>query len=880
MAESINVVSFDVDTKAALQSVDGYINSLNKLEKELVQLQKEGKDTTAVQLKMAAATAQLDKALQQETRTTRGAVAQNMALDRSLKSTVATTQKAAIQSEGLSKANTRGASSFARSVAGAKGLTSALARTAGSLGNLVGGFGVAGIAINIASDLVAKFIDKMFEASEADKKFAEFKEKASKAIAEENAVLNDSVAVLRLSASTQDQRTEAIARLNSLLPEYINNIDLLKASEEELNTVVEAGTFLILQRAIKDQFKDEKAAVSARLQGEELDRVKAIAKFTAEYRGELNNVETIEARGKAQDKLNAKIEAFDKQYVTRKAFIQQELDEIIKQEEALLEAQAAGDVQGNQAAVDLAILNQENAKKNAAIKDADAKRSKSRAKATKDENTLIAGTLAALEAELGKVNKALNEQTKITDTEKLAQLGAEYQRLTIEIDKAKKAIEDVTKAREADKVNVIKNAEIGDILAESQRINAERELATRKETVERIELARQLKLNRLEKERQGQLKIAQDANAQAVINATNAKKRVDVEKQANTDILNARLAVQEQLKDIAISNRENVAPIEAEIANLRAELLKLTGEDYTLKLKVDDDGVEEDWRERLKKIAGYIEQFSSIAFQFLNQQSAAQIAAADAAVDKQQSVLDALLANEDTANAEQVRLEQERLDKLNKEREKAKDREAKIAQAQIAINLALAVARAVAEGGGIASAITVAAALAAAVVGFVSAKQASSQAFFEGTLYAERAPSEPRGRDTINARINEGEAIIPTATNAQYSKAVAAIYNKSVPAAAMNNFVTNYSKLGADSYLRDAAKFNAAEYRLVGMARTDRAERTNAGMPKVSDNAEVKTMLSLFIAEMRKNKQQGNKRQSAADSKGMIRARLGVTKNR
>jgi hypothetical protein len=396
-------------------------------------------------------------------------------------------------------------------------------------------------------------------------------------------------------------------------------------------------------------------------------------------------------------------------------------------------------------------------------------------------------------------------------------------------------------------------------------------------------LARQLELNRLEKERQGQLKVAQNADIQAVINASNAKKRAAVEKQADTDILNARLAVQAQLKAIAISNNEGTIPIDIEIANLRAELLKLTGEDYTVKVKVENEdgtGVEEGWRERLKRIAGYVEQFSTIAFQFLNQQSAAQIAAADAAVDKQKSVLDALLSNESTANAEQVRLEQERLDSLNKEREKAKDKEAKIAQAQIAINLALAVARAVAEGGGIASAITVAAALAAAIVGFVSAKQASSQAFFEGTLYAERAPSEARGRDTINARINEGEAIIPTATNAQYSKTVAAIYNKSIPAAAMNDFVTNYGKIGADSYLRDAAKFNATEYRLVGMARTDRAERANAGMSKVSDNAEVKTMISLFIAEMRKNKQQGKKRQSAADNKGMIRARLGVTKNR
>jgi hypothetical protein len=83
-------------------------------------------------------------------------------------------------------------------------------------------------------------------------------------------------------------------------------------------------------------------------------------------------------------------------------------------------------------------------------------------------------------------------------------------------------------------------------------------------------------------------------------------------------------------------------------------------------------------------------------------------------------------------------------------------------------------------------------AISAAVFGFLKAKQASEQAFFDGTLYAKRGKGEKAGRDTIKARLNEGEAVIPTATNREYHPAVSAIYNGTVPADALNAFVTDY----------------------------------------------------------------------------------------
>ena len=228
----------------------------------------------------------------------------------------------------------------------------------------------------------------------------------------------------------------------------------------------------------------------------------------------------------------------------------------------------------------------------------------------------------------------------------------------------------------------------------------------------------------------------------------------------------------------------------AKIQELQLALSKLQGE--PIKIGVDTSEARKKLKETIEFVAGIAEQLGAQVIDFVSSSNQAALQAAENAVSKQQAILDELLNNRETANAQQVELERERLDRLNAEREKAKNKEAQIAQAQIAINLALAVARAVAEGGGVASAVTVGLALTAAIFGFLKAKQASEQAFYEGTTYAKRGKGERAGRDTIKARLNEGEAVIPTDTNAQYHEAVKAIYHKTVPADAMNDFVQNY----------------------------------------------------------------------------------------
>lgn len=143
-------------------------------------------------------------------------------------------------------------------------------------------------------------------------------------------------------------------------------------------------------------------------------------------------------------------------------------------------------------------------------------------------------------------------------------------------------------------------------------------------------------------------------------------------------------------------------------------------------------------------------------------------------------------------NAEYLQMEQQRLDALQRKQEAA-------AQRQIAANNAIAVSEALVaiiksiKEGGVAAPVFVAEAIALIAAGykFVSSLRPISTTFFEGTPFAQPG-RYGYGKDSIPARINAGEAVIPTDTNKAYSEAVKAIYYKTVPPSILNEFVASY----------------------------------------------------------------------------------------
>ena len=189
------------------------------------------------------------------------------------------------------------------------------------------------------------------------------------------------------------------------------------------------------------------------------------------------------------------------------------------------------------------------------------------------------------------------------------------------------------------------------------------------------------------------------------------------------------------------------------------------------KLKKKTEETTKDLTDKQKEIidqtATLVQGVSDNVFNVLNAQVQAYIEGLDKAIDKSKSALDEIRANSENYNARQLEIEKERLEKLEAERARAVEREKNLGQIQIAINAAIAISKAAAEGGGFASAVTIALTLASLVAGLAQARVAAGNAFFHGVEYLERGKNKP-GRDTIPAMLNEGERVITTDTNDRY----------------------------------------------------------------------------------------------------------------
>jgi len=916
MAEVISTASFDIDTTKATKNVETLANSIEKLDKELVELQKAGKDTSAVEAKLAQQTAQLNKALSQTSTTTKGAAAQMAAYTKAQQQLGAVSDKTATQVEKTNISVRQSATVFRRGVAGVKGFGKSIAQDLGGSINAVkggietfssqiagvaAGFGPYGIAIAGAVTVLSPFVAGLFEASAAQKVAAEqaqafqkSTEAAIGSIVEETRANNGLFAALRSGETDQKTRIAIVKQLNADYPEIIGNTNLLTASEGELARIQSLVNSKIRERILIQAKGQLQADIIAKLA-----------------------VKTVQAQADAQSKANAQIAAdlVDNTEQQRKG-LQQSLDEerklfvaaqklsgiseaeALKQFEknqkqraeilrqSIAEETLAGDAEAQALRneldnLDAAFRDLDKSLSGfdfgadgsgvSAITDGNKKAAASAKEATKEQQAL-AGTLAALRAEQSKLNEQIEKSTRLDDTVRLKELATRQKAVTKEIQDAEAAIKALTETQQpyvrslaelrkasselqkildeqidADDIENINRysiqiAELGDEIKRVEKAIADankeklsllppeqgaKEIAALRAEAEAVKI----ELGELAIERNRALLSLQVQENAAIAKVTDnekekerirkefAARRAALERQSA--IQNTQVQIQQAQAELAVLQASGDAEISqlneqiAKVEELRLELAKLEGEPVTVDVEVNTKDVDKKTKEAIQKAADFAQELSGQIIDFVSSANQAALQAADNAVSRQEEILNELLANEQTASAQQVELERERLDKLNAEREKAKNQEAIIAQAQIAINLALAVARAVAEGGGVASAVTVGLAISAALFGFLKAKQASEQAFFEGTTNVRRAAGEPVGRDTVRARLNEGEAVIPTATNKAYSPAVKAIYHGTIPAEALNAFVTDYQSGRVSSKALRTVRDGSAQQQII-----------------------------------------------------------------
>lgn len=123
--------------------------------------------------------------------------------------------------------------------------------------SVAGGFveAVEGV-VGVIGDIVGSFSD-----------LTDVQERASKGTRESQAEFNALIGVLKNVNTTEETRNRAIDQLTAKYPSYIGNVDLHKASEGTLNTVLQKGNDLFAKRI----FLQEKEAVIQDLEGRRND---------------------------------------------------------------------------------------------------------------------------------------------------------------------------------------------------------------------------------------------------------------------------------------------------------------------------------------------------------------------------------------------------------------------------------------------------------------------------------------------------------------------------------------------------------------------------------------------------------------------------------
>jgi hypothetical protein len=372
------------------------------------------------------------------------------------------------------------------------------------------------------------------------------------------------------------------------------------------------------------------------------------------------------------------------------------------------------------------------------------------------------------------------------------------------IEKVKQAeLESIRQMRQAYEEELQNQRKIIDAGTEYRVNNAEADLA--------------LQLLELEAERNQKLDAAfLNVQMQEKIDEEYNRKRQILEANVNQKIIKIRIDALKKLRDASGAEPAELAALNKQINELEQkyeELNKVTidANKQILKGAIDNNkktteegektakALSDKQKELIEQSAQLIQGVSDNVFNVLNAQVQAYIAGLDKAIDKSKSALDEIRSNSENYNARQLEIEKERLEKLEAERARAVEREKNLASVQLAINAAIAISKAAAEGGA-AAPITIALTLASLIAGLAQARVAAGNAFFHGVEYLERGQNKA-GRDTIPAMLNEGERVITTDTNNKYWDVLSAVHNNRIPADVLNTFSKAYQQGGIKNAL-------------------------------------------------------------------------------
>ena len=402
---------------------------------------------------------------------------------------------------------------------------------------------------------------------------------------------------------------------------------------------------------------------------------------------------------------------------------------------------------------------------------------------------IVKGSLEDLEAQLTKLRDSVTKSVVATDVATLQPLLLEIQRLEERIKAAKKLQESLVPKQV--EIEVLETTDIqADFLAKELEKAKIEEQFIRQNSAER--------LRAIEEAQAAELSAAGVTSEQKLaIDARYQKERerlaIETDRRIATNALKQRSLELNELQRTSKpgENLEAIAKLKAEIAALQAELSALQNRSIEIEVGFAASGKEK-LKADIKEIGEAainlgLEIAGALSGIFQRQEERA-----NRAVENQKNKLEEALANSDEFSAEQIRLERDRLEKLQREQEKAAARARVVQIAQVAANVIIAVAKAAGQTG-VAAPIAIISTLAAIAAGIAAASSIADSSFYEGTDFVQRGKN-PKGRDTVPAKLDEGEAVIAAKTNQKYHPIIKAIRREQIPAEVLNDYVDFWRK--------------------------------------------------------------------------------------
>jgi DNA repair exonuclease SbcCD ATPase subunit len=278
--------------------------------------------------------------------------------------------------------------------------------------------------------------------------------------------------------------------------------------------------------------------------------------------------------------------------------------------------------------------------------------------------------------------------------------------------------------------------------AEAAQIKLETELTFLEQSAEDLE--------NLESDLQDKLSKAKSKKKRAAIEQ-DIRENINAQIQNIKDQENVQITQIEKERDLVLLNEELTQEERLNIiAQAELDILKIKQDAQDKANGITKKGAELETDASEKKnqeILKGIEDVTKATIDLINQVIDARIKETEVAINGQEKRVERAKAIAEKGNAEILQLEEERLDKLTKQRAKFVRAQQALALIELVTNSAVAIAKAAAEGGA-AAPFTIAATLIALASGFIAAKaqaQSAAAGFAEGGFTGHGGKYEPAG---------------------------------------------------------------------------------------------------------------------------------------